>query len=405
MRPTRRQLLLVCCMRFHQMRRQQLLLVQWMLWAQVVSCTQLLLTLRVLQEEDVTDGRWWRVAVPDMSDAQFQSNFRVSRRDFDYLADSMHDGWSRRSPTERRHSADVSIRMALALFLCRLSTKATLRENANLFGVARSTVCTVTKRMSRLVCARFGKLIQMPRTPEEWRAIARRWNQQSLLPNVVGALDGTLIPISRPFCDERAIPFWSRKQSYSYNVQALCDERQLFMNVAIGAPGASHDSSVLTRSSFFRLAPLSLPSEHYVLVDGGYPVHTWLIRPYEAMHRGRFPSTQEIIFNKQHASTRGVIERAFGILKSRWRKLHKVDMRNQDIAKHFIMSAFILHNFCTIKDRQYDIDIDALTRDPPRCLPAPRPVQPAGTQTRLQEGREERDAIAAVVERRYVNLI
>jgi hypothetical protein len=75
-------------------------------------------------------------------------------------------------------------------------------------------------------------------------------------------------------------------------------------------------------------------------------------------------------------------------------------MRDQTILKQFIMSAFILHNFCTIKDRGYDIDIDALVAPPPRMLPPPAPVE---TRLRIAEAYSERAAIASVVLQAWCN--
>ena len=51
-------------------------------------------------------------------------------------------------------------------------------------------------------------------------------------------------------------------------------------------------------------------------------------------------------YNNIHSSVRVVIERAFGLLKGRFRRLQKIQSRKVEFIPLLIMSACILHNFC-----------------------------------------------------------
>jgi hypothetical protein len=52
----------------------------------------------------------------------------------------------------------------------------------------------------------------------------------------------------------------------------------------------------------------------WLLGDSGYPLKKWLITPVSN------PSNQqEVNFNLAHTQTRNTVERAFGVLKSRFR--------------------------------------------------------------------------------------
>jgi hypothetical protein len=52
----------------------------------------------------------------------------------------------------------------------------------------------------------------------------------------------------------------------------------------------------------------------WLLGDSGYPLNGWLITPL-----GNPSTPQEEIFQKAHCKTINVVERAFGVLKQRFR--------------------------------------------------------------------------------------
>lgn len=346
------------------------------------------------------DNEYWTRTVPGMDDRQYKENFRMDREDVDFLVDRMRPHWP---VCHLGGGGDVGIRRALHIFLYRLGSSSCCRIVANQFGVGRSTVIGVTTRTLHALLAAFGKLIQTPRTEADWKRIAERWNQTSKLRGIVGAIDGTHIPICRPFASDLAEPFFNRKGYYSYNVQAVCDDRGIFINVAVGAPGCMNDSGILNRSSFCQIGEATIPARHYVVGDGGYPSLLWLVRPYEQLFRNRILDDRQTYFNRAHASTRGIIERSFGLLKQRWRKLlTTLDMRNQDQLKDLILAAFVLHNFCELRERYPGVDIDGMIQPPPFVAPYSHPLTAAELDRRRREAQGERDAMADVLWQRAV---
>ncbi|XP_011141657.2 uncharacterized protein LOC105184518 isoform X1 [Harpegnathos saltator] len=54
----------------------------------------------------------------------------------------------------------------------------------------------------------------------------------------------------------------------------------------------------------------------------------------------------QINFNNVHAQTRQVIERAFALLKGRFRRLKFLDMNRDDMIPYVIIVSCVLHNIC-----------------------------------------------------------
>ena len=64
---------------------------------------------------------------------------------------------------------------------------------------------------------------------------------------VVGAVDGTHIPIMQPYPNSK--DYYSYKMKYTINVQGVCDYNGKFIDVDIRWPGETHDAKVFSYSS------------------------------------------------------------------------------------------------------------------------------------------------------------
>jgi hypothetical protein len=81
--------------------------------------------------------------------------------------------------------------------------------------------------LSFLICTFF--FISWPRKPDQKRAIADGFLKISRIPHVLGAIDGTHIPIIMCFPDRGS--FTDKDAIFSLNMQAICDHKGLFLNV------------------------------------------------------------------------------------------------------------------------------------------------------------------------------
>lgn len=121
----------------------------------------------------------------------------------------------------------------------------------------------------------------------------------------------------------------------------------IMTNVYTGWPGCTHDARVLRNSSLYIRAEAGemFLQNHHILGDSAYPLRNWLITPFKNF--GHL-TAQQIRFNKRVSSVRQTVDRAFGHLKGRFRRLRDIPLHKlTDICK-LIYAACVLHNFCIL---------------------------------------------------------
>jgi len=91
-----------------------------------------------------------------------------------------------------------------------------------------------------------------------------------------------------------------------------------------------------------------------ILGDSGYPLESWLVTPIRAA-----ATPYEEAYNMAHSRTRTVIERCFGVLKSRFRCLDKSGgtlLYTPKKSCQIIIACCVLHNYCLSRNILSTID-------------------------------------------------
>ncbi|XP_046547254.1 putative nuclease HARBI1 [Haliotis rubra] len=193
----------------------------------------------------------------------------------------------------------------------------------------------------RCYCQTYEK-ISFPKAASDQRATKESFYNLARFPKVLGCIDGTLIPIMRPSDDEEAV-YVCRKGFHAVNVQAVCDAELRFTSVVSKWPGSVHDSFMLQNSSIGQYMETA-GIDGWLLGDSGYACRPWLLTPKVN------PTTpSEERYNTAHCRTRNTVERAFGLLKSRFRCLHKSGgclPFNPKKCHQVVYATCQLHNFC-----------------------------------------------------------
>ena len=215
------------------------------------------------------------------------------------------------------------------------------RSMADRFGVSKGSFHLRIKRVSSAIVKDvMPTVIQWP-TEGKVRDTAQQFGNFSQFQHVIGAVDGSHIPIKAPKQFSHA--YYNRKRFHSLVLLAVCDANLCFTYVWTGNPGSTHDATVLRSSEIFRNADELIPPGYYLLGDSAFPLLGWLLTPFRDL--GHL-NPQQKLFNKAHSKTRQVIERAFGLLKCRFRRLLRLDAADMNIIVDTILSACTLHTIC-----------------------------------------------------------
>lgn len=205
-------------------------------------------------------------------------------------------------------------------------------------------------------------------------------------PHVVGAVDGTHIPIKNP--PHAGDEYLNRKGSYSILAQATCNANLEFIDVQVGQSGRNHDAWVfqcsrlgeqladpssplasLLACELTNLAGLAVPM--VLLGDSAYGNGPFMLTPFTQSEADR--SREKRNYNWKHALTRNVIERAFGLLKQRFRVLLKqIDLELSNTV-YVVLACCVLHNLCI----QRELDAPPADEEYQQLLAEYRQMYPA----------------------------
>ena len=202
--------------------------------------------------------------MPDFTPTQFVQNFRMSRESLEYLCDKVRHLMGRRN-TNYRMSVPVKKRVAIALW--KLGTGIEYSTISHLFGVGLSTVFNCVQDFCNSVIR-----VLLPihiTTPDAAKLveIATFFHNRWRIPQCVGAIDGSHIPIIAP--EEYPRDYFNRKGWHSIILQGVVDGRGLFWDVCVGYAGSVHDARVLRQSHLWEQL-----SDGELLVNKGSCVFT-----------------------------------------------------------------------------------------------------------------------------------
>ncbi|XP_062586727.1 putative nuclease HARBI1 [Saccostrea cucullata] len=269
-------------------------------------------------------------------DEEMIKRFRLDRGSILSILDNVGEQLER--PTKRSQGLPASIQLFAALRFLASGTEQ--RVIGDTLGISKSSVCKSIDKVVKVLSTSLNT-IKFPSEDADILKTKHGFYSIAGFPNVVGAIDGTLIPITAPKSDEHL--YICRKGFHSINVQAIVDSDLKFLSVVSKWPGATHDAFIWANSGIARKFERS-EIDGWLLGDSGYPLRPWLLTPVNNPK-----SRGEQSYNGSHRKTRVVVEQAFGVLKSRFRCLHKTGGALNYEPEKCCMIAYVccqLHNIC-----------------------------------------------------------
>ncbi|XP_060083823.1 putative nuclease HARBI1 [Ylistrum balloti] len=273
-----------------------------------------------------------------LSDQAIVNDYRLDRESIFEICNLLQNDISR--ITRRSRALPVSLQTMVALRYYASGSYMSVIGDAH--GVSKMAVSRAVRDVSLILSRHARTYIKFPLTDQEQVKVKQDFFRIRGFPNVLGAVDGSLIPIHTPSVEEHL--YVCRKGFHALNIQGICDANYQFLNVVAKWPGCTHDSHIWNNSGVCNAFETGQIHNGYLLGDSGYGLRPWLLTPKLAP-----ASPADRRYNVAHRATRCVIERTFGIWKMRFRCLFKGLTLSPERSTRVIMSTALLHNICMKK--------------------------------------------------------
>ena len=229
--------------------------------------------------------------------------------------------------TNFREPLSVGLRVAITLRY--LATGETYTSLGYAFRVAHNTISKLIPETCSAIISQFGKeVVKLPKSPQEWKAIAKEYEEKWNLPHCVGAIDGKHIRITSP--KKSGSLYYNYKKYFSVLLLGVVDADYKFIYADVGAVGSQSDAGVFAQTHLYNLIdhmeinlpeaeclpndPDGMPVDYFIAGDEAFALKTWMQKPYP----DRGLTVEERIFNYRLSRGRRVVENAFGILAARY---------------------------------------------------------------------------------------
>ena len=133
----------------------------------------------------------------------------------------------------------ISVESRIAMSLQRLGTGNTLCTVDEVYGVAESLISKIVRIFCKLVRVHLqGTFVQFP-NPARFRILALEFEALHEIPYIIGAIDGSHIPILAHVIG--GDDYYCRKSFHSALLQDIVDTKYAFWNYEFGWAGSMHD--------------------------------------------------------------------------------------------------------------------------------------------------------------------
>ena len=272
---------------------------------------------------------------------EFKGRMRMDVSTFEYLCATLAPDLQR---WDTRMRLAIPVQVKVAVSISRLATGNSMQCIVDLYRIGMSSSQLAVSQFVRAIKKNLlKKFINWPSSSTMQR-YAQEFEDLHHIPYVVGAVDGSHIPIVAPRL--HAPDYYNRKGFHSIFLQGVVSAKCLFWDFDIGWAGSMHDANLWARTAIGQYCEAGKFFPYTLVGDAAYPCRPWMMAPFKGHKDGL--SREEYHWNFIQSSTRMCVERAFGMLKGRWRILLKrVDVHLKNVPD-LVSTCLVLHNMCII---------------------------------------------------------
>lgn len=285
-----------------------------------------------------------RFLLGSFTEKMFKQRTRISHGTFRFLCEKLGPFLKKK---DTRMRAAISVETRIAVSLCRLGTGNGLLLVGEVYGIAECTASCIVREFCKVVRKHLLRvLVQFP-SESQFRVLASQFEALHGIPYIVGAIDGSHIPVLAPVIGGE--DYYCRKSFHSAILQGIVDVNCKFWDFEFGWAGSLHDWSVFQVTKVGKAFMEGKYMPYKLIGDAAYPVRPWMYCPFKGQKDGL--SRCRANWNFIQSSTRMCVERAFGILKGRWRIIMKRCDIPLRMVPDVVCTCIVLHNLCiTMKD-------------------------------------------------------
>ena len=288
-----------------------------------------------------TPGFFDKNLLGSFNEREFKGRMHMNVSTYEYLCNTLAPDLHRED-TRLRLAIPVQVKVAVSI--TRLASGNSMQCIADLYRIGLSSSQLVVSQFCSAVKTHLlRKFIKCP-TPAIMERYTQEFQELHGIPYVVGAVDGSHIPIVASRL--HAADYYNRKGFYSILLQGVVCSKCLFWDFDIGWAGSMHDANLWGRTDIRQYCEAGKLSPYALVGDAAYPCRPWMLAPFKGNKDGL--SREEYHWNYVQSSTRMCIERAFGMLKGRWRILLKrLDVHLKNVPD-LVSTCLVMHNMCLI---------------------------------------------------------
>ena len=163
-------------------------------------------------------------------------------------------------------------------------------------GLAKSTVCVdVTETCRAIIDTLWDDAVTkyFPTTRDDYKESMAKFGEEWQFPYAFAAADGSHLPITCPHGGTQAMKqYFNFKGFYSIVLMGLVDSEYRFVWPSVGAPGNSHDSTLIQSTELWgrivegnvipnvvqQVENVDIPP--LILGDDALPLRTWIMKPH-----------------------------------------------------------------------------------------------------------------------------